>query len=76
MNGSLPMPPDFDSVLVEARQGERHQLVKQSETKTSVSVESALKQVATLTDSKKSEILSTKRDAQAAIPQGLSRFGG
>ncbi|MCP4674642.1 MAG: hypothetical protein GY854_03840 [Deltaproteobacteria bacterium] len=61
MKGSLPMPPDFDSVLVESRQGGRHQIVKQPEAKATVTVAAALKQVSKLTGSKKAEILSTNR---------------
>jgi putative transposase len=61
MNGSWPMPTDFDSVLFESRRGARQHLVKQPEVSTAVSIESALKQVAVLSSAKKSEILSTKR---------------
>jgi hypothetical protein len=63
MNGSSPAPPDFDKVLFESCGGARHMIVKQPETPSSLSVESALEQVAELTGADKSEILSTKRGA-------------
>ncbi|MCP4602009.1 MAG: hypothetical protein GY847_16080 [Proteobacteria bacterium] len=61
MNGSAPMPLDFDEVLTETRRSARHVIVKQQETKASLSVASALEQIAHLTGMGKSEILSTKR---------------
>jgi REP-associated tyrosine transposase len=61
LNGSTPEPPDFDAILFESRQSARHMMVKQAETASSLSVESALAQVAKLTGVEESKILSKKR---------------
>ncbi|MDJ0765398.1 MAG: winged helix-turn-helix domain-containing protein [Myxococcota bacterium] len=72
MNGSVPAPPDFDSVICGAGQNARHMVCKQPEVTPGLSSEEVLREVEEVTGASLEEILTTRRGAAGNPARALA----
>ena len=72
MNGSLPAPDEFESVLYGVRRKQRPFLVKQEKSETRLTKEEALRQVSQLTGTSEEELLKSKRGRAGNAARALA----
>jgi putative transposase len=72
MNGSRPMPEDFESVVYGDRRSQKHFIVQQEAAPATISLEEALSQVSRLTGKPKRELLKGKRGRTGNAERALA----